>query len=137
MRRSTAVEREGVVTGAAKQSVAELVGAGARGLCPECSAPTLFDGPVRFAERCKACGADFAKYNVGDGPAAFLTMIVGALVLGLALWVEFTFHPPVWVHALLWIPVTFGAVIGSLRVTKGMLLHLEHRNEAGEGRESK
>jgi uncharacterized protein (DUF983 family) len=89
---------------------------------------------VRFANDCRACALDFSRYNVGDGPAAFLTLIVGALILGLALWVEFAFYPPLWVHILLWVPITAAAVTGCLRVSKGLLLVLEHRNDAHEGR---
>lgn len=107
---------------------------GVTGACPRCGAPTLFDGPVRFADKCRACGLDYAGFNVGDGPAAFLTLIIGALVLGLALLVEVTVTPPFWVHVLLWVPVTAGAVVFGLRIAKGMLLALEYRNAAREGR---
>lgn len=72
-------------------------------------------------------------YNVGDGPAAFLTLIVGAVILGLALAIEANFHPSIWVHIMLWVPLTVAAVVGSLRVSKALLLILEHRNQAREG----
>jgi uncharacterized protein (DUF983 family) len=107
---------------------------GLRGLCPRCGAQTLFAGVARFAPRCGACGLDLAAFNVGDGPAAFLTLGIGALVLALALTLELTVHPPAWVHVILWVPITAGAVIGSLRVAKGWLLALEYRNRAREGR---
>jgi len=108
--------------------------AGLGGLCPRCSARTLFDGPVKFAPRCRACCLDFAAFNVGDGPAAFLILIIGAVVVGLALWLELAVSPPVWVHVLLWPIVTLALVIGSLRIGKGMLVTLEYRNAAREGR---
>jgi len=103
------------------------------GLCPRCGQQTLFANVTKFSEKCRSCGLDFSQYNVGDGPAAFLTLIVGAVVLGLALAVEANFHPPIWVHILLWVPLTVGAVVGSLRVSKALLLILEHRNDAKEG----
>ena len=105
-----------------------------RGLCPRCGSKTLFDGIAAFAPKCRACGMDFAAFNVGDGPAAFLTLIVGALVTALAIGVELTVKPPFWVHILLWIPITVIAVGGSLRFSKGMLLALEYKNQAREGR---
>ena len=83
---------------------------------------------------CRACGLDFSSFNVGDGPAAFLTLIVGALITGLAIGFELAVKPPFWVHFLLWIPITVAAVAGSLRFSKGMLLVLEYRNSAREGR---
>ncbi|MGK2910088.1 MAG: DUF983 domain-containing protein [Sphingobium sp.] len=106
----------------------------AKGLCPQCGARTLFAAPIRFAPRCSACGLDFDQFNVGDGPAAFLTMIVGAIVVILALVLEFKVHPPLWVHMILWTPLIVAAVMGALRVVKGALLILEYRNKAREGR---
>ena len=102
------------------------------GLCPACGAKSLFAGPVQFAARCRACGLDFSRYNVGDGPAAFLTLIVGALVVILALWLQLSIEPPWWVHVLLWVPLTTGATIGGLRMAKAALLHSEHTSRARE-----
>jgi uncharacterized protein (DUF983 family) len=107
------------------------------GLCPRCGAKTLFAGLTAFAPRCRVCGLDFSKFNVGDGPAAFLTLIVGALIVILALWLQLSVEPPWWVHVLLWVPLTITGVIGGLRLAKGALLHSEYRNRAGEGRERK
>ena len=104
------------------------------GLCPRCGAKSLFDGIVRFAPECRACGLDFSAFNVGDGPAAFLILIVGALVTGLAVALELTAEPPFWVHLLLWPPVTLAAVLGLLRIAKAALAALEYSNGAREGR---
>lgn len=104
------------------------------GLCPACGAKTLFAGNLRFADRCPACGLDFTRFNVGDGPAAFLTLIIGALIAGLAIWLELAASPPWWVHVIIWLPVTVIGVMLSLRVAKAALLALEYRNKAREGR---
>ena len=105
-----------------------------RGLCPRCGSRTLFAGWATFAPQCQACGLDFSSFNVGDGPAAFLTLVVGALITILAVTVDLTFSPPVWVHVILWLPLTAVAVLFSLRFAKGLLLALEYRNQAREGR---
>lgn len=107
-----------------------------KGLCPRCGARSLFHGIATFEKSCRACGLDFSAFNVGDGPAAFLTLIIGALITGLAITVELVVAPPLWVHVLIWIPVTAVAVGGALRLAKGMLLILEYRNKAREGRTS-
>jgi uncharacterized protein (DUF983 family) len=105
------------------------------GLCPKCGARTLFAGSLaKFAPRCRACGLDFARFNVGDGPAAFLTLIIGALVTGMALWLEVAVHPPFWVHIVLWVPITAAAVVWGLRAGKAALLAAEYQRNAGEGR---
>jgi uncharacterized protein (DUF983 family) len=50
------------------------------------------------------------------------------------MFVELSFTPPFWVHILLWLPLVIGGTVGALRLTKGILLALEWRNDAGEGR---
>lgn len=107
---------------------------GLHGACPRCGARTLFAGQIKFADRCPACGLDYSAFNVGDGPVVFLTLGIGGLVTLLAVIVELSFAPPFWVHALLWIPLTALLVVAALRVGKGLLLALEYRNAAREGR---
>lgn len=106
------------------------------GLCPRCGARTLFAGLIRFADRCGNCGLDYGRFNVGDGPAAFLTLVIGGLVTILAIWLQLSVSPPFWVHILLWVPLTAIAVVLGLRGSKAALLHAEFSRKAGEaGRE--
>jgi uncharacterized protein (DUF983 family) len=102
------------------------------GLCPRCGARSVFAGLARFAPACRQCGLDFAQFNVGDGPAAFLTMVIGALVVGLALWLQLAIEPPFWVHIVLWVPLTAAAVIWGLRAGKAALLAAEYQRGARE-----
>jgi uncharacterized protein (DUF983 family) len=105
-----------------------------KGLCPRCGNRTLFAGLASFAPACRACGLDFAAFNVGDGPAAFLIFIVGGIVVGLAIVLQVKASPPWWVHVLLWVPLTAFLTVGLLRLGKGLLLALEYRHRAQEGR---
>jgi uncharacterized protein (DUF983 family) len=113
-----------------------IVQVGLRSVCPRCGAKTLYVGMIKFAPRCTACGLDFDAFNVGDGPAAFLTLIIGTLICIAAITLELAAHPPMWLHIVLWPPITIGLVIASLRLAKGMLLASEYRNHAREGRVS-
>ncbi|GMM94099.1 DUF983 domain-containing protein [Qipengyuania sp. MTN3-11] len=108
------------------------------GCCPACGSRTLFSGVVQFADRCRACGLDLNRFNVGDGPAGLLTLVIGALLVGLALRLEVAAQPPFWVHVILWVPLTTLCVLLGLRVAKALLLTSEYRNSAGEaGRSGK
>lgn len=104
------------------------------GLCPQCGERSLFRGPISFADRCSACGLDFARFNVGDGPAALLIMLIGAIVLPLALWLHFSVHPPLVIHLILWPLMVLGLTLGGLRIAKGGLIAAEHQREGREGR---
>lgn len=108
--------------------------AAAKGLCPRCGAPGLFKGWLAFADRCPACGLDYTHFNVGDGPAALLVLLLGAIVVGAAIAIQLTLGPPIWLQLLLWVPVTIAAVIGALRIAKAALLGSEYRTAAREGR---
>jgi len=104
-----------------------------KGRCPRCGDGPLFDGIVKFAPKCRACGLDFDGFNVGDGPAAFLIFIVGAIVTVGAIWLELAYEPPYWVH-LVWIPVALILTLGGLRAGKAWLLAQEYKHRAREGR---
>jgi uncharacterized protein (DUF983 family) len=102
--------------------------------CPRCGRGALFGGLLTIAPFCTSCGLDFAAFDVGDGPAALVILVVGALVCGAALYVEFTFSPPLWVHVVLWAPAIAVLSIFFLRGIKAALLVLQYRHRAGEGR---
>ena len=103
------------------------------GACPQCKSRTLFDGWVQFAKSCRVCGLDIDSYNVGDGPAAFLILIVGAALTAAAIAVELAFEPAFWVHVI-WIPLGASLTIFGLRFGKSLLLMQEYRHRAREGR---
>jgi uncharacterized protein (DUF983 family) len=103
------------------------------GACPRCHSRTLFSGLVSFAPRCSACGLDFAAFNVGDGPAAFLILIVGAPLTAAAIAVELAFEAAFWVH-LVWLPLGLLLTVAGLRLGKAVLIGQEFRHAAREGR---
>ncbi|MGN6849932.1 MAG: DUF983 domain-containing protein [Sphingomicrobium sp.] len=103
------------------------------GSCPRCGGNGLFDGWVRFAPKCRACGLDFSSFNVGDGPAAFLIFFVGAIAVTGALTLDAAVEPPWYVH-LIWIPVATALTIFGIRFSKAWLLAQEYRHRAHEGR---
>jgi uncharacterized protein (DUF983 family) len=104
------------------------------GRCPRCGQGALFDGYLSIAPRCASCGLDFSSFDVGDGAAALVILVVGAIVAGSALWTEFTFHPPLWVHLVLWTPLITVLTLAFLRLIKSGLLVQQYKHKAGEGR---
>ena len=88
---------------------------------------------MRFERQCRACGLDFATFNVGDGPAAFLILIVGAILTILAIAVDLSVSPPWWAH-IVWLPVGLSLTLGGLRLAKAWLVAQEYAHRAREGR---
>jgi uncharacterized protein (DUF983 family) len=107
---------------------------GLRARCPRCGEGALFKNGLTVRDRCDKCGLSYAFADSGDGPAVFVIMILGALTLGGALFLEFRYEPPVWVHVVVWgifIPIV---AFGLLRLLKGVLINLQFAHKAEEGR---
>ncbi|MEO8669077.1 MAG: DUF983 domain-containing protein [Bauldia sp.] len=107
---------------------------GMRGRCPRCGEGRLWKGFLDLQPNCQNCGLDYSFADAGDGPAVFVIMIVGFIVVGLALVVEFTISPPYWVHVILWVPLVLGLSIGLLRPLKGFMIAQQYKHRAAEGR---
>jgi len=110
------------------------VSAGLRGVCPRCGQGRLYAGVLTPAARCASCGLDYSFIDSGDGPAVFVILILGFVVVGLALAVETAFSPPWWVHVVLWVPLIVVASLWALRVGKAMMIALQYRTQAAEGK---
>lgn len=104
--------------------------------CPRCGKGKLFNGFITLKSSCAICGLDFAFADSGDGPAVFVILIAGFIVVGAALVVEFKYQPPYWLHAVLWGPLILLLTLGPLRLLKGLLIALQYHHGASEGRQA-
>ena len=102
--------------------------------CPRCGEGKLYAGFLTLAPACDRCGLDYAFIDAGDGPAVFIILIAGAIVVGSALIVEVKYQPPFWVHAALWLPLTLAVTLWPLRAMKSLLIALQFHHKAAEGR---
>ncbi len=82
------------------RSLGATLWAGITGHCPNCGRGKLFDGYLTLAPRCNVCGLDYDFADSGDGPAVFVILVTGFIVVGAALIVEVLYAPPYWLHAL-------------------------------------
>ena len=105
-----------------------------RGRCPRCGQGKLFKGYLSLQPGCTACGLDYGVIDAGDGPAAFVILLIGFIVVGLALFVEVSYGPPLWLHLILCLPLTLILCLPLLRVLKGLMIGLQFQNRAAEGR---
>jgi len=107
---------------------------GLAGRCPRCGEGRLFEGFLTLKRRCESCGLDYAFADSADGPAFFVMFFSGFVVAGSALAVEALYSPPLWVHAVLWIPLILITTLLPLRPIKGLLITLQYHHKAAEGR---
>ncbi len=100
--------------------------------CPACGEGRLFRGFLELVERCPVCGLDLSAADSGDGPAVFIILILGIVIVGLALVVEVEFEPPLWLHALIWPPLILGGALLLLRPFKATMIALQYKHKTHE-----
>ena len=106
--------------------------AGALGRCPNCGDGSLFTGFLTVAPRCAKCGFDLAKSDSGDGPAVFVIFIAGFIAAFGVLFTEVAYRPPLWVEAVIWLPIAAVLCLGLLRPLKGLMIAAQFANRASQ-----
>jgi uncharacterized protein (DUF983 family) len=117
-----------------RPTLAQSIATGLAGRCPGCHKGSLFSGFLTVDKKCGACGLDYGFADAGDGPAIFVILIAGFIVVGAALIVEVVYQPPFWLHAVLWGPLILAVTLLPLRLLKGLLIVLQYHHRAAEGR---
>ncbi len=102
--------------------------------CPRCGKGKLFEGYLTPRPECEVCSLSYGFADAGDGPAIFVIMIAGAIVVGAALITEVVYQPPYWLHAALWIPLILALTLWPLRALKSLLIALQYHHKAAQGR---
>jgi uncharacterized protein (DUF983 family) len=103
--------------------------------CPRCGRGPVFDGLLTVRDRCLVCGLDLREHDAGDGPAVAVILVLGAIVVAMAFWVEFHIAPPLWVHAIIWPIFTFPAAIVMMRPLKAALVAQQFRYRSSQSQE--
>lgn len=119
------------------QSETTVLQSAMRGLackCPRCGQGKLYAGFLTLAPACERCGLDYAFIDTGDGPAIFIIMLAGGIVVAAALIVEVKYQPPYWLHAALWLPLILATTLLPLRAMKSLLIALQFHHKAAPGR---
>lgn len=102
--------------------------------CPRCGEGRLYQSMLKPVENCAICGLDMSFAEEGDGPAVLVILLLGFVVAGLALATHYLINPPIWVHVVVWLPVTLFLAIYSLRAMKGIMIAAQYKTKAAEGR---
>ncbi|MBL4895234.1 MAG: DUF983 domain-containing protein [Emcibacter sp.] len=102
--------------------------------CPKCGTGKLYNGFLTLGGSCDHCGLDYSTFDSGDGPAVFIIMFLGFIIVGLALFVEVKFSPPMWLHLLMWVPCIIGGSLLLLRPAKALMVAAQYNFNASEGK---
>jgi uncharacterized protein (DUF983 family) len=98
-------------------------------LCPNCGKTPLFGRYLKVNPVCVSCGLALAEFRSDDAPPYFTILLVGHLIVPSMLLLEQLRHPPEWVHAALWLPLTVLLALFFLPRVKGAVIGVQWANQ--------
>lgn len=93
--------------------------------CPNCGKGRLFGKFLKVANHCPACGEVLSYHRADDFPAYLVIVLVGHILVPIALFVEVTYNPPLWLSAALWLPLTALLAVALLQPVKGAIVGMQ------------
>lgn len=98
---------------------------GMRQQCPSCGVGRLFTSYLKVAPSCTQCGEELHHHRADDAPPYFTILLVGHLIVPFVLIIETLYRPDLWVHAVLWFPLTVAIAMVALPLIKGALVNFQ------------
>lgn len=95
---------------------------GFRRLCPRCGRGAMFLKYLKVQPACPGCGLALSSFRADDAPPYFTILLVGHVIVPAMLMLEQAAHPPEWVHAALWLPLTLALTLLLLPRIKGAVI---------------
>ncbi len=69
-----------------------------RKCCPRCGEGALYQSFLKVTPRCDHCDLNLENADSGDGPAVFIILILGGIVVAQMMLLEVLYAPPLWLH---------------------------------------
>ncbi|HCK32947.1 MAG: hypothetical protein CMH32_02485 [Micavibrio sp.] len=107
--------------------------------CPKCEKASMFKSfwSLETNEQCPHCGFKLAEHDSGDGPAVFLSFILGFSIVPLILVIAMKTDWPLWLHTIIWSPIILGLSIGLLKPSKAVTIALQYWNRSSDWEDKK
>ena len=118
----------------AEQRKISPLSVGLRLRCPHCGVGKLYKGYLKLNHACGNCGENFSHADTADGPAVFVMLIAGVVIMLSALFVEVKYQPSYWLHIMAWLPLTLLLPLLLLPFVKSTLFAFQFRLKALEAR---
>jgi uncharacterized protein (DUF983 family) len=96
--------------------------------CPNCGEGKLFRAFVKPVDKCEVCGEEIWHHRADDLPAYLVIVVVGHIVVSAFMAVEMTTYWPMWLHLVVWAPLTLILSLLLLQPTKGGVIGLQWAN---------
>lgn len=97
--------------------------------CPSCGKGAIFGRYLKINQFCVDCGLELGEFRSDDAPPYFTILFVGHVIVPAMLLLEQLQHPPEWLHAALWVPLTLLLTTLLLPRIKGAVIGVQWANQ--------
>jgi uncharacterized protein (DUF983 family) len=104
------------------RDVWQAIRRGAMCRCPACGEGRLFTSYLKVAPACERCGEELSHHRADDAPPYLTIMVVGHIVVPMLMWLELHYQPALWIHFVLWLPLTLALSLALLPPIKGVVV---------------
>lgn len=114
--------------GTETRNVGAAVWNGMKLRCPNCGKGHLFRSYLKVADKCDVCGEELFHHRADDMPPYLAILIVGHLIVGLMLELEFHAQIEPWVYFVTLVPLAVILPLLLLPSIKGAIVGLQWAN---------
>jgi uncharacterized protein (DUF983 family) len=110
------------------RSLGRAVWNGLRLRCPHCGEGHLFRSYLKVADKCEVCGEELHHHRADDFPPYLSIVIVGHLIVGLMLHLEFSYDIAPWIYVVTMVPAAIVLPLLTLPSIKGAVVGMQWAN---------
>ncbi|WP_245410452.1 DUF983 domain-containing protein [Dichotomicrobium thermohalophilum] len=88
----------------------------------------MFSRFLKVRDACASCGEALYHHRADDAPPYFTIFIVGHVMIPPLMWLETAVQPAIWLHLLLWLPLSVLLTLWLLPIVKGAIVGLQWAN---------
>ena len=110
------------------RSVGKAIWNGMRLKCPHCGKGHMFRAYLKVADRCDVCGEELFHHRADDMPPYIAILIVGHVLVGLMLELEFHAEIAPWMYLATMLPAALILPLALLPSIKGGIVGLQWAN---------
>ncbi len=108
-----------------KRNVGQAVWRGMLLRCPHCGKGHMFRAYLKVADKCDVCGEELHYHRADDMPPYISILIVGHLIVGLLLELQFHLEVEPWVYMVTLVPAAVILPLLMLPSIKGAIVGLQ------------
>jgi uncharacterized protein (DUF983 family) len=130
-------ERPGILSNA-PSGIPQALWRGFLTRCAACGSAGMFRSFLQPVQACPGCGFDWRRRTADDFPPYLVILLIGHIIAPAIIWMETSWHPALWVHLSIWLPIVVLLALALIQPVKGAVMafqwwHWDYSEPANDG----